>query len=522
MKTSTYPEDALVLWAARKLGRPIKWICSRSDAQRTDEQGRGSEGYIELALDTEARILGARTNIDHDVGAYMVCAGPMPPIHTARLIPGVYNVPALDARARAVYTNNPTIVPYRGAGRPEGIYAMEQVLDQAARDLGLSPIEIRRRNFLTPEQLPHTTKAKFTYDSGEFEAIMDRGLEFSEWDGFDARKVKDEARGLLRGRGMSMYIHDTGAANDQAEIRFDPGGTVTIISGSADTGQGHATTFSEQVAERLGVPAATIRVLQGDTDRVAFGRGSFASRSVTMVGSALELACDRIIERGKEFASVMLDSSPDKIEFDDGTFRAQDTNRAVSITEVAKASFTPRMPVADAVGLTARGAFAMTSPSFPNGCHVCELTVDIETGEINIDRYSVVDDLGRLLNPTLCEGQIHGAIAQGYGESVREAMVSDRETGQLVSGSFMDYAMPRANDLPFIQSEFRCTPCTTNPAGVKGAGEGGTVGSISTIRAAVLDALTPLGVATIPKPMTPNRLWAAINAAKKNGEAKAN
>lgn len=515
MKTSTFPEDALLLWAAKKTGKPVKWVCNRSDGLRTDEHGRGNRGQVEIALDKDARLIGMRVRVQQDVGAYMVGAGPMPLIHTARLLPGVYDIPAVYCEGQAIFTNQPTTVPFRGAGRPEGIFAIEQALDQAARDLGLAPEDIRRRNFIRPEQMPHKTQVNFTYDTGEFEGLMDACLAQADWTGFESRRSKDAENGLLRGRGMSLYIHDTGSMNEQAVITFNPGGTVTVVSGTTDTGQGHETTFAGQVAGRLGIPADIVRVVQGDTDKVAFGRGSFASRSVTMVGSAIEVACDKIIEKGKFFAGMLMEADAENIEFDPETGIFSDTvsNKTMTIAEVANGSFRPYMPVTDSIGLSATGAFKLISPSFPNGCHAAEVVVDPETGETRIDRYTVVDDLGNVLNQTICEGQIHGAIANGIGESFLEHIVHDENSGQLLSGSFMDYAMPRASEMPWVNSDFRPVPCTTNPAGAKGAGEGGTVGSISTLKQAMLDALEPLGVTDLPKPMTPQRVWKAIQAA---------
>ncbi|MEQ8347509.1 MAG: xanthine dehydrogenase family protein molybdopterin-binding subunit [Sneathiellaceae bacterium] len=516
MKTSTFPEDALLLWAARLVGRPVKWVCSRSDGLRSDEHGRGSSGTVEIALDADARLLAMRVRYLQDVGAYMVGAGPMPTIHTARLLAGVYDIPVIEAEGRAVFTNNPAVVPYRGAGRPEGIFAIEQALDRAARDLGLSPVEIRRRNFIRPERMPHRTQVNFTYDTGEFEALLDACLAKADWDGFEARRARDAGQGLLRGRGLGLYIHDTGSMNEQAEITFNPGGTVTLVSGTTDTGQGHHTTFAHQVAGRLGIDPEHVRVIQGDTDKVAFGRGSFASRSVTMVGSAIEVACDRIIEKGRFFAALVLETEAERIRFDPagGVFSDQGSNRSLTIAEVAAASFRPYMPITDSIGLSALGAFKMTAPSFPNGCHVAEVTIDPETGEVRVERYTVVDDLGNMLNPRLCEGQIHGAVAMGIGESLMERICMDEGGGQLLSGSFLDYAMPRADHMPPLETAFRPVPCTTNPGGFKGAGEGGTVGSLSTLKHAVLDALAPLGVRDIEKPMTSQRIWQAVAAAR--------
>ncbi|MDC0738063.1 xanthine dehydrogenase family protein molybdopterin-binding subunit [Cognatishimia sp. SS12] len=516
MKTSTFPEDSLVLWAAKRVGRPVKWICNRRDSLRTDEHGRGSQGKVEIALDEDAKILAMRSYFQQDVGAYMVGAGPMPLIHTARLVPGVYNVPIVDVRGAAYYTNLPTTVPFRGAGRPEGIFGIEQALDKAARDLGISPVDIRRRNFIQPDQMPHQTKVNFTYDTGEFEALMDSCIEKSDWAGFEARKAADAEQGLLRGRGIGLYIHDTGSMNDQAEVSFNPSGTVTVVSGTTDTGQGHKTTFANQVAGRLGIDPANIRVIQGDTEKVSFGRGSFASRSTTMVGSAIELACDQIIEKGKFFAAMEFEVDVETVTFDTetGVFSDRNSNKSMTISEVANLSYRPYVPITDRIGLSAVGAFKQISPSFPNGCHVAEVVIDPETGETKIDRYTVVDDLGNMLNPMICEGQIHGAIANGFGESFIEQIVSDAETGDMISRNFGTYAMPRATDLPNIDADFRPVPCTTNPGGFKGAGEGGTVGSISTLKHAVLDAMSPYGVSDIAKPMTPERIWATLQNSK--------
>lgn len=515
MKTSTYPEDALLLWVAKQLGRPVKWVCSRADALRTDEQGRGNQGKIEIALDENARLLGLRARIAQDVGAYMVCAATMPLIHTARLLPGVYDIPAVHCEGIAVFTNQTTVVPYRGAGRPEGNFAVEQALDQAARDLDISPVEIRRKNFISPDQMPHLTQVNFTYDTGEFEPLMDQCLAAADWDGFEKRRDEDAKRGLLRGRGLGMYIHDTGSMNEQVDIMFTPGGTVRLVTGSADAGQGHKTTFANQVARRCGIDPADIQVMQGDTEKVGFGRGAFASRSVTMVGSAIEVACDTLIERGRDFAAMFLEVERDGIEFDaeTGLYRDTASNKSMTITEIAKASFRPYLPVSNRIGLSAVGAFKIVSPSFSNGCHIAEVTIDTETGETRIGRYTIVDDLGNMLEPVLCEGQIHGALAMGIGESVMEHIASDPSSGALLSGTLMDYALPRAADIPDIATGFRPVPCTTNPGGFKGAGEGGTVGSISALKHAVLDALAPLGVTDIPKPMTSARIWMAIKEA---------
>jgi len=513
LKTTLFAEDALVLWAARKLGRPVRWLGTRSECLASDDQGRGQVGTAELAVDKDGHILGLRTRMLHDVGAYVVGAGTMPMVHTAKLSESVYRVPAADIEGTLVFTHAPPTTPYRGAGRPEAVFAIERCLDEAAAVLGLDRLEIRRRNFVASAELPHKMHTGFILDSGEFETIMDRCVREADWNGFEDRRAASAEAGRLRGLGIAYYTHDTGNLNDRMEIRFDPGGSVTVVSGAASTGMGHETVFAQAAADWLGVPIDLVRVIQGDTQAVAYGRGSYASRSMTVCASALRDAADRVVAKGKIVAARLLEASPDLVSFDEGTYRAVGTNRTIDIGEVAKASFKPGMPIDGGVGLEAVGTFAVTQPSFPNGCHVCEIEVEPATGDVSVVRYTVVDDFGRVMNPLLAEGQVQGGIAQGLGPVLLEEMRYDETSGQLLSGSFMDYAMPRASQMPFVASGFHEVPCLTNTAQVKGAGEGGTVGATSAIYSALVDLFRTVGGKPPEMPATPGRVWAALRAA---------
>lgn len=514
LKTTPFAEEALVLWAAKKVGRPVKWVGSRSDCMMSDDQGRGQTGELEIAFDKDARILALRCRNYHDVGAYIVGAGTMPMVHTAKLVESIYRVPAADIEGTLVFTHTPPTTPYRGAGRPEAVFAMEKCLDKAARLIGVDRLEIRRRNMIKPDELPYKTNTGFIYDSGEFATLLSRCAEMADWSGYPTRKRDSEKRGKLRGIGLAYYTHDTGNLNDRMEIRFDPGGTVTVVSGAANTGMGHETVFAQAAADWLGVPYETVRVIWNDTQAVAYGRGSYASRSMTVCASALRVAADKVIEKGKAVAARLLEADPSTVEFNDGIFSIAATNKTASMVDVAKASFRNGMPIENGIGLEAVGTFAVTQSSFPNGCHICEVEIDRLTGETEVLRYTVIDDFGRVLNPLLAEGQVLGGIAQGLGAVFSERMAYDENSGQLLSASFMDYGMPRADLLPHIQTAFHEVPCKTNPAGVKGAGEGGTVGATSALLSAVSDALEAVGVDDIQLPLTPQNVWRAIEMAR--------
>jgi carbon-monoxide dehydrogenase large subunit len=513
MKHGGYPEDALVVWASRRVGgRPVKWAATRSEALLGDAQGRDQIVTGELALGESGKILGLRVNALHAMGSHVFAAAMVVPLYAMRLAPGVYQIPAVHVVARAVLTNAIPTAPYRGAGRPEATFLIEQLLDRAAQTVGIDPIEIRRRNFIPAAAMPAKIGTGITYDSGDFMHVMDECLKLADWDGFAKRAAASKKSGKLRGRGIGYFLEEAAVFNDRMVLRFDPSGMVTILAGTHSHGQGHATVYAQMVTEWLGVPFENIRFVQGDTDAVPIGRGSYGSRSMHVGGNALKRAADAIIEKAKPMAAMMLEAAAGDIEFKDGSFRIVGTDRALRLTDVAKAFYRPAMlPPQFDVGLEASGTFAAEPPNYPNGCHVCEVEIDPETGAVALSRYAAVDDVGKVMNRLLCEGQIHGGVAQGVGQALMEAIVFD-SGGQLVTGSFQDYAMPRAEDFPDLVSELTEVPARTNPLGVKGAGEAGATGAPPAVIGAILDALKPLGIDKIDMPATPSRVWAAINA----------
>ncbi len=513
MKHGGYPEDALVVWASRHVGgRPVKWVSTRSEALLSDSQGRDQVVTGELALDDRGKVLGLRVNALHAMGSHVFGAAMVVPLFAMRLAPGVYQIPAVHVVGRAVLTNTIPLAPYRGAGRPEATFLIEQLLDRAARVIGIDPVEIRRRNFIPAAAMPHKIQTGITYDSGDFVHVMDECLKVADWDGFRQRAAESKKHGKLRGRGIGYFLEEAAVFNDRMVLRFDPSGMLTILAGTHSHGQGHQTVYAQMVSDWLGVPFENIRFVQGDTDAVPMGRGSYGSRSMHVGGNALKRASDSIVEKAKPMAAMILEAAAGDIEFKDGKFNVVGTDRAVPLTEVAKAFYRPAMlPPQFDVGLEASGTFAAEPPNYPNGCHVCEVEVDPETGAVTLDRYAAVDDVGKIMNHLLCEGQIHGGVAQGVGQALMEAIVFD-SSGQLVTGSFQDYAMPRADDLPEITSELTEVPARTNPLGVKGAGEAGATGAPPAVIGAILDALKPLGIEHIDMPATPARVWAAIQA----------
>ena len=514
MKSSIYPDDALALWASRRVGRPVKWTATRSESLLLDSQARDQVVYGELALDERGRMLAIRARGYQALGAYWWAAITAPLFFSMSLIPSLYDVQVVDLSTQAVFTNTVPTSVYRGAGRPEAIYLIERLLEKAARVIGIDPVEIRRRNIIKPTALPYQTPTRHLYDSGEFERLMDRCLEIADWKGFEARRKRSACEGKLRGRSVTPYIELGGVFNDRMELRFDSGGQVTIIAGTHSHGQGHETAFAQLVSEWLGVPFEAIQYIQGDTAQVSFGRGTFAARSSMVGGAALRAAADLIIVKAKDMAAILMEAAVADIEFKEGKFTVVGTDKAMAITEVAKAFFAPAGPVQKfGLGLEAAGTYSGVpggAPNYPNGCQVCEVEVDPETGSVQIDRFAAVDDLGLIINPMICEGQIHGGIAQGIGQALFEFAAYDPETGQLVSGSFQDYAMPRAEHVPNVTSELVEIPARTNPLGIKGIGESGTIGAPPTVVNAVIDALRPLGVEHIDMPLTPARVWDAI------------
>jgi aerobic carbon-monoxide dehydrogenase large subunit len=515
MKFGGYPEDALVVWASRRVGgRPVKWVSTRSEGLLGDTQGRDQVVTGELALDERGRILGLRVNALHAMGSHVFGAAVVVPLYALRLAPGVYQIPAVHAVAKAVLTNTIPLAPYRGAGRPEATFLIERLLDRAARVIGLDAVEIRRRNFIPASAMPHKVQTGITYDSGDFVHVMDECLKLADWEGFGKRAAASKKNGKLRGRGIGYFLEEAAVFNDRMVLRFDPSGMLTILAGTHSHGQGHQTVYAQMASEWLGVPFENIRFVQGDTDAVPMGRGSYGSRSMHIGGNALKRAADTIVEKAKPMAAAILEAAASDLEFKDGSFRIVGTDRVLPLTEVAKAFYRPVMlPPQFDVGLEASGTFAAEPPNYPNGCHICEVEIDPETGAVTLERYAAVDDVGKVMNRLLCEGQIHGGVAQGAGQALMEAIVFDT-AGQLVTGSFQDYAMPRAIDLPNFTSELTEIPATTNPLGVKGAGEAGATGAPPAIIGAVLDALKPLGIEHIEMPATPSRVWAAINAQK--------
>ena len=522
MKADAYPEDALVLWAARRTGKPVKWVATRSDSLAGDNHGRDNVAHGEMAFDADGRILALRVDNCHTIGSYVVSAAAQPPMTAVRLCTSVYHVPAYHAVTRAVFTHTSPVSVYRGAGRPEGIYLTERLLDRAAAEMGIDPVDLRRRNLIAPEQLPYATQTGFVYDSGAFEQLLDRCLALGDWDGFESRRQASEAKGLRRGRSVAFFIEFAGIFNDRMEIRFDPGGAVTILAGTHSHGQGHATVFSSLVADWLGVAVDSIRYVQGDTDIVPFGRGTYAARSSMLGGVALRSAADTIIEKAKAMAAHLLEASAADMVFEDGRcFVAGTPDRGMAIGDIAHALFAP-MGFTKQFGLGLDGvAFVECAPNYPNGCHACEVEVDPETGSVRIERYTAIDDVGHVLNHTICEGQVMGGLAQGIGQALFEEVVYDSD-GVLVSGSLLDYLLPGAADLPNFTLELAEIPATTNPLGVKGVGESGAIGAPPAVVNAILDALRPLGVNDMQTPASPNRVWQAISEASRGNTAKNN
>jgi carbon-monoxide dehydrogenase large subunit len=513
LKGGAFPDDALVMWASRRLRRPVKWVATRGESMLTDHGGRDVIYYGELALDAHGKILGLRCHCLFNVGAYFVGAALAAGAFSVRFVPEAYDIQNMFITSLGLFTNTAQSGPYRGAGRPEAAYFMERLIEHAARTIGIDPAEIRRRNLIPPSKLPYATPTFWNYDSGEFERLMDKCLEVSDWKGFAARRQASQGNGKLRGRAVSYYIEFGGIFNDRMDLKFDPSGGLTIFGGTHSHGQGHATVFAQLAHDLLGVPFESIRYVQGDTAQVAMGRGTYGARSAVVGGSALKIAADTIIEKGKPMAAALMEADAADIEFKDGHYRVVGTDKMVGIVDVAKAFYAPMGPLTQklGVGLEASGSFSPEPPSHPNGSHVCEVEVDPETGEVTIDRYFVVDDLGRVLNPMIVRGQIHGGVVQGIGQALYEHQVYDQGTGQLLSGSFMDYAMPRAAMMPDVETVLEEVPCKTNPLGVKGIGESGTIGAPPTIINAILDAL-PRNAA-LDMPATPERVWRALQAA---------
>ena len=527
-KGKHYPEEIAVCWAARRLGRPVRWVGSRSEAFVTDTQARDHRTRARLALDGDGRFLGLRVDTVADLGAYLSTFGAAIPsaIYSA-LLAGVYGTPAVCVEVTGVFTNTVPTDAYRGAGRPEACYILERLADRAAAATGVDPIEIRRRNLIPGDAMPYKTPIGPTYDCGDFPRIMERALESAGHDGFAGRRVASEAAGRLRGIGIACFVESSGVAPsrlagamgarvgffESAEIRVDREGCVQALLGTHNHGQGHATTFAQILSTHFGVPLDRVEIVEGDTGAVPFGTGTFGSRSIAVGGSALHRAADRVLEKAGEIAAHMLEAAPGDIAFEDGAFSVAGTDRSVTFEAVAERAHVPHDFPHETLepGLVASAFYDPPNFAFSNGAHVVEVEIDPETGTTTIADYRVVDDVGTVINPMIVEGQIHGGLAQGIGQAMMEDVVYDGESGQPLAGSFMDYAMPRADDLPDFVSELDETqPCTHNPLGAKGCGESGSIGAPAALVAAVLDALAPFGVTDIGMPLTPERVWRAM------------
>jgi len=519
MKMSIYPEYALTLFAAERLGRPVKWISERTEAFLSDTHGRDLNSHAALALDADGRILGLRIATDFNLGAYATGFGPgIQTVVPMFVIGGVYKIPAIHNHVRGIFTNTMTVEAYRGAGRPEAAYIIERLMDAAARQLGIGHDEIRLRNFIQPDEMPYTTAAGATIDSGDFPRNLRDCMRQARWAGFSARRDEARARGRLRGIGMAYYMEKTVGDASAVEVSFAQNGRVRVGVGTSSHGQGHETAFASIIADKLGLPVESIELVQGDTDRAPHGAGTGGSRSLWNSGNGILKACVAVIEKGTEVAAELLKAAPSEIAFDDGAFRVPGTNRFLPLLEVVaaardgtkiSAALHEKLPN----GLDSAGTHDDSRQTFPNGCHICEVEIDPETGKVTVADYNVVDDFGYVLNPLIVRGQVHGGVAQGIGQALLENCLYEPGTAQLLSGSFMDYCMPRADDLPNYGFAYNEIPCTTNPLGIKGCGEAGTVGAAPAVMNAVLDALWERGVRQVDMPMTALRVWEALQGA---------
>jgi carbon-monoxide dehydrogenase large subunit len=510
MKIFLYPEYVLALFAAKKLGRAVKWTSDRTEAFLSDDHGRDNLTHAELALDGEGRFLAMRVRTVANLGAYLSnYAAFIPTDAGTGMLAGVYTTPAIHVEVKGVFTNTQPVDAYRGAGRPESAYIIERLIDAAGRETGLGPAEIRRRNYIPPEAMPFTTSMGLTYDSGEFQRNLEDAIEISDWAGFEARRAESRARGRLRGIGLSSYIEAcAGGGAEQATVQVRGDGHVTILIGTQTNGQGHETAYKQIISDRLGVDPDDVEVVQGDSDRISFGGGTGGSRSTPVGGAALGESANRVLEKAKAKAADLLEAAEVDVEFKDGAFEIVGTDRRVTFQDVARSA------AASPEDLAFDEAARWTPPAatFPNGCHVVELEVDPDTGRVDILRYTVVDDFGKVLNPLMVAGQVHGGVAQGIGQALTERVVFDPATGQLLTASFQDYAMPRADDVVQVTLKLNEVPCRTNALGMKGAGEAGAIGAPPAVINALVDALHHLGVTHVDMPATPEAVWRLCQA----------
>ncbi len=514
MKASLFPEYVCILHAARALGRPVKWKDERTESFLSDHHGRDHEMAGELALDAEGRFLALRLTGYGNAGAFVVATLPYT-INAVKNVVGVYRTPLVEVSSKGVLTNTTPTGAYRGAGRPEGNYYIERLIDTAAAEMGIDRIELRRRNHIPPDAMPYKAPSAMNYDSGEFTAVLDDALRLVDWDGFARRREQSRASGRLRGRGIGSYLEVTAPpSKEMGGIRFDPDGGVTMITGTLDYGQGHASPLAQVLVQRLGIPFARIRLLQGDSDALIAGGGTGGSRTMMASGTALVEASEQVIARGREIAGFVLEAAAADIEFADGRFTIAGTDRSVGLMELAeRLRGGLKLPAGLPQSLDVKLVSDNPPSSFPNGCHIAEVEIDPETGAIEVVKYAMVNDFGTLINPLLAEGQAHGGIVQGIGQALMERTFYDGD-GQLLSGSYMDYALPRAGDAPMFAFGSHPVPAKTNLLGVKGCGEAGCAGSLPAVMNAVVDALSVYGIRHIDMPATPERVWRAIQAAR--------
>jgi carbon-monoxide dehydrogenase large subunit len=521
MKAQVYPEYAALCHAARLIGRPVKWADERSNSFLSDSHGRDHEVTAELALDTLGKFLAIRITSHGNMGAYLGVVAPlMSTVNAVKNTISVYGTELIEVSTKCVVTNTSPVSAYRGAGRPEGNYYMERLIESAAAAMKIDGVELRRRNHIRPEQLPYKAPSEMTYDSGNFPAVLDRVLKAADWNGFEARRQQSKARGRLRGRGIGQFLEVTAPPNkEMGGIRFEADGTVTIITGTLDYGQGHAAPFAQVLTSQLGIPFERIRLLQGDSDELVVGGGTGGSRSAMCSGSAIVQASAQVIERGKQIAGHVLEAAPADIEFGKGEFRIVGTDRRIGVLQLAeKLRGGMKLPDGMPASLDVKLAADPVPSAFPNGCHVAEVEVDPISGVVEVVKYTTVNDFGTIINPLLVEGQVHGGVVQGIGQALLE-MTAYSEDGQFLTGSYMDYALPRASDSPLMSFASEPAPATTNPLGAKGCGEAGCAGALPSVMNALLDALRELGVRHIDMPATPQRVWQAIRDAQRTKAA---
>ncbi|HEX7390607.1 MAG TPA: xanthine dehydrogenase family protein molybdopterin-binding subunit [Acidiphilium sp.] len=524
-----YIEEAAVTWAAAKVNRPVKWTCERGESFITDAHGRDHVTHAELALAEDGKFLALRVRTMANMGAYLSTFAPSIPTYLhATLLAGVYTTPAIYAEVKAIFTNTVPVDAYRGAGRPEAAFLLERIVDVAARELGMDRIAIRRRNFIPADAYPYQTPVALQYDSGNHEATLARAMELAGWAGFEQRRVEAKARGRLRGIGASTYLEACGIAPsavagalgaraglyEVANIRVNPTGSVTVFTGTHSHGQGHETTFAQLVADQLGVPFDQVEVVHGDTGRIPFGMGTYGSRSLAVGGSAMVKAMDKIIAKGRKIAAHLMEAAVEDIEFRNGKFTVAGTDKSKAFAEIALTAYVPHNFPHEELepGLDETAFYDPKNFTYPGGCHICEVEIDPETGTVAVVKFTAVDDIGRVINPMIVEGQVQGGVTQGIGQALLEHGIYD-ETGQLLSGSLMDYTMPRADNVPDIHVGTESTLCTHNPLGSKGVGEVGAIGSPPAVINAVVDALRDYGVTHVDMPATSQKIWSIIQGA---------